>query len=180
MRRRFSVLRKALKYNDGVAAPGSALEQFKNVRTGATKVNYTRDPGSNPGTLETLILYPFATAAGEQYITSISQRSKAALSTIGGAALYNHLDSGIGAEDNPGYVPAKAIVNKSGTGTTEPISKITGLPYKKETGSASYTVPFGSEATLTPLKTVTTAIRLAITNINEEYSVSFKPETWRL
>ena len=162
------------------------MDKYKKFQTGETKPEYTRSDTSNPGGLEVLYLCPFAAAVGAIYLTYMSKRVQTNLGTISNNAttVFNHITPV--AEDtpiqNPMYLPGKAIVNMSGTGTATETSKITGLKYTKETDAKSYTVPFGSKkarvATDTLLSQVDT-IRTAVKTKSPESTVSFQPEQFK-
>jgi hypothetical protein len=182
MGRRFNNLKRAAQLAGGNGAPGSALEKFNTLRSGARKIKYPRETSSNPGTSVPVTLAPFGALAGDKYATAMSGRVNSALSSIGGPTIYGHLTKSDSDKVNPGYEPANAIVQTSGTGKTEEISKITGLPYKKKSNAKSYTVPFGggSLASDKILLTVTAAIRAAVKAAGATNKVSFLPERWRV
>jgi hypothetical protein len=185
MASRFSRYKFALKANGGGAATGTALEKYKKYATKETVPTYTRDGASNPGTFKVMYLCPFSAGVGEIYSTVMSQRSFDALGTIAdnAATVFNHITPGADPVITAmNYVPAKAIANLSGTGTSKEPSKITGVQYTKETGAKSHTVPFGCKKTRvigdTVLDTLA-AIRAAIKAKSVESVVSFKPEMFR-
>lgn len=70
-----------------------------------------------------------------------------------------------------GFVPSKVIAAERTTATT-PISEITGLEYRKTTGS-SYTIPFGRK---TAADTEFERQAAIIDVFNETYVVTFTPE----
>jgi hypothetical protein len=184
MPKRFSRYNFALKAAGGSGAAGSALEKYKNYKTGATRPTYTRNAASNPGNLVEIYLSPFSAAPDTRYATQMSQRAQQKMTDLGTTpALCHHLTANDDTILNPGYSPAKAIVNISGTGEANEISKITGESYKKETGSASYTVPFGGTLANGDNRiflNVIRALKSAVEAKNSEYSVNFQPERFYL
>ena len=188
MAKRFGRYKFALAVTDGQAPVGTPLEKYKKYKAGEIKPTYTSNPASNPGTLKQIYLSPFATAPGAKYSAQMSERAfnkMADLVSLVPKTLFHHLDQGATNDItvNPGYSPAKATVNISGTGSTNEISKITGVTYKKETGSASYTVAFGGQLSAGDERffiNVVQNIIGAVKNKNSEYTVSFTPEQFRL
>lgn len=184
MPKRFSRYNFALKAAGGSGAAGSALEKYKNYKTGATKPTYTRNAASNPGNLVEIYLAPFSAAPDTRYATQMSERAKSKMTDLGTTdTLMHHLATADNVIVNPGYSPAKAIVQISGTGETPAISKLTGETYKQETGAASYTVPFGATLAAGDSRiylNVIRAIKTAVEAKNSEYSVNFQPERFYL
>lgn len=184
MAKRFSRYNFALKAAGGSGASGSALDKYSQYKTGANKVTYTRNAGSNPGSLVEIYLSPFSAAPDTRYAAQMSQRAKTEMANLGTTDTNcHHLSAAADAIINPGYVPAKAIVHVSGTGETTETSQITGEQYKKETGAASYTVPFGGTLTNGDSRiflNVIQEIKAAVEAKNTEYSVNFVPERFYL
>jgi hypothetical protein len=184
MAKRFSRLKYALKVNDGGATDGSALKKFKDYATGVVKPTYVTSASSLPGELKEIGIIAFSDS-DNVYRASISKRSQdqiAELTNLSATTTLYHQTIDGTTLSNPGFTPARAIVNTSGTGTSTETSKITGLQYKKETGAASYTLPFGNKPTAATTDTFLSraaAIRAVIEAITEA-SVSFQPERFRL
>ena len=186
MAKRFSRYKFALKANNGTTETGSALDKYKKYQTGETKPTYTRSDTSNPGGLAVLYVCPFAAAVGAIYLTYISKRAQTNLGTVSDNAttVFNHITPAGGDTpiENPMFLPAKAIVNMSGTGTTTETSKITGLTYKKESDSKSYTIPFGSKKARVADDTLLAQIAIINTAVkakSAESIVSFQPEKFK-
>lgn len=188
MARRFSRYAWALKAIDGQAPAGTAIARYKDYKAGTIKPTYTRNAASNPGELKQIYLAPFSVPPDNKYSAQMSKRAFDKMGDLVNSAptsLFHHLTKG--ANDtivlNPGFSPAKATINVSGTGSTTEISKITGESYKKETGSASYTVAFGAQLTAGDdrfLMNVLSNIMTSVKAKNSEYTVSFTPEQFRL
>lgn len=188
MAKRFARYKFALAVTDGQAPAGTPLEKFKKYKAGEIKPTYTRAGTSNPGSLKQVILVPFSVPPETKYSAQMSQRAfdkMGDLVSSAPATLFHHLTQGATSDVtvNPGYEPAKATINISGTGSTNEISKITGVTYKKETGSASYTIAFGGQSSAGDNRyfvNVMNNIIGAVRAKNSEYTVSFTPEQFRL
>ena len=184
MPKRFSRYNFALKAAGGAGAAGSPLSKYKSYKTGETTVNYPTNPASNPGEFKQIFLSPFAAPPDSVYFAQIGTRAQNKMPDLGTTVTNcHHLTDGTNAVLNPGYSPAKAVVQTGGTGTDTETSKITGLTYKKATGAASYTVPFGAQKSAGDNRfflNVITAIRTAVEAKSSAFSVSFQPERFYL
>lgn len=188
MAKRFARYKFALKAVDGVAPETSPLGKYQKYRKGETQVNYPSNEASNPKELVQIILAPFSVPPDTKYAAQMSKRAfdkMADLVSGSPATLFHHLTQGTDSttQVNPGYSPAKAIIQISGSGTTNEISQITGVTYKKETGAASYTVAFGGQLSAGDNRyflNVVNNIKGAVKAKNSEYTVSFSPEVFRL
>lgn len=117
-------------------------------------------------------------ADGSQANVTMSERSFNARSSIGGAALFNHLTASASAKKMAGLVPAKAILaTKRGSPRTvaKEANRITGRAYKTRTGE-TYTIPFGSSAEATKEFEVQEEI---IEDRFATHAVTFTPERLR-
>lgn len=185
MPKRFSRYRFAKKVSGGEAKANSALEKFLKYEKGEVTPIYNRAETSKPGSLAIVYLAPFGAKETEKYQAQISKRALDKRNDlIGSVNLFNHLVKGasdiINVNDN--YVPAKAIIAVSGSGETSEISQITGQRYTKETGAASYTVPFGGSAAAGDNRLFTVvakAIDAGVRAKNSEYRANFTPEIWK-
>ncbi len=187
MVKRFSRLKFAKKAAGGTAAADSPLSKYMDYASGKTVPTYTRAASSYPGGYEILTVAPFGGDVDQRNQVSISARAFDNLSNlvnIAAPGLFNHLTPAgtETVEENNLFIPAKAIIRVSTTGTTPETSKITGVKYRKESGAASYTVPFGAGTTAAGADrlylNVARAINVAVRAKNEEYTVSFMPERW--
>lgn len=182
MPKRFSRYNFALKAAGGSGAAGSALEKFKNYKTGATKPTYPREAGSNPGELKEIALRAFGAAADNLYIVQMSGRAQTAMPNIINAVnLFQHEAIVEGADYNKSFSPAAANIKTGGTAGAAIPSKLTGESYKPRTGAAGYTVPIGSANTgvYRLFSNVAEAIRSSVEAKNSKFSVSFRPESWK-
>ena len=192
MPKRFNNLDAALKYlrstsatADDVApdAPvGTQLRRYQDFKAGKLKVEYTRDNSSNQIALDPVALLPFANPAAstDKFIVDISRRSK---NNIGSAAvtldLLNITETLTGADKIFGFTPARVTIrNITGTGVNSKDSKITGAPYKVKGTAASYTFPFGTQASAGSYSEVRGPIIAAI-SADGNRSASFQPEILR-
>ncbi|MGL5880546.1 MAG: hypothetical protein ACRC2V_22615 [Xenococcaceae cyanobacterium] len=183
-KKRFSRYKFAKKVSKGQAADGSPLARYMDYASGKVVVEYDRNEASKPGGYVEVKICPFGTEDGEIYQVSMSKRSFDNLGNlIGNKEAFNHqttADTDV-VNINSSLSPAKAIVNLSGTGTTSEPSKITGVKYYKETGSASYTVPFGGNkaaGTGRVFLNVAKEIKASVRTKSTESTVSFQPERW--
>lgn len=188
MAKRFSRYAWALKALDGNAPAGTPIARYKDYKAGTVKPTYTRNSTSNPGALKQIFLAPFSVPPDNKYAAQMSQRAFDKMSDLVSSAptgLFHHLTQGQTNDVtvNPGYSPAKATINVSGSGSTAEISKITGVSYQKETGAASYTIAFGGQLSAGDNRyfmNVVNNIIGAVKAKNSEYTVSFTPERFRL
>lgn len=183
-KKRFSRYKFAKKVSKGTAADGSPLARYMDYASGKTIVEYDRSESSNPGGYAYIKICPFGTEVGEIYQVPMSKRTSDNLSNlINAVTSFNHqvtADTDV-VNINSNLEPAKAIINVSGSGTTLKTSKITGMKYTQETGSASYTVPFGGDKAAGDDRiflNVAKAIKAGVKEKNAEYTASFKPERW--
>lgn len=158
----------------------TALEEYKRYRAGTKTVSYTRQATSNPGSLDLVYIEPFsiAVAAGEGYQVTISKRAKDyAGNLLNSEAPLNWLAITDAAKkiDRP-LQPARATITTGSTGTTNATSKITGISYKKQTGQASYTLPFGKVGQKT-YAVVISDIEAAL-KTPDTMNINFQPEIW--
>lgn len=184
MTKRFSRYNFALKAVDGAPPAGSPAAKYKDYKAGVTKPNYVRDPSSLPGELIQVGLAAFGAGFSAKYAVQYSNRAKLRMTDTGvNNAVLEHIETvPSDAIINPGFSPAKAVVQTRGTGSTPEPSQITGVSYKKPAGAASYTYPFGKGAETGEKSVflgVVSAIREAVETANVRNSVSFQPETWR-
>lgn len=185
MPKRFSRYNFALKAAGGSGAAGSALEKYKNYKTGATQPQYNTESWGKPGQMQQIYLSPFSAAPDTRYSAMVGTRARTAITgnTLGVSETDLHfLAAAEGAIVNPGYVPAKAVVTISGTGSTPEQSKITFVTYKKKTGTGSYTLPFGGTLAngndrifLNVMQAIKTKVEAVATR-----GVSFQPERFML
>jgi hypothetical protein len=192
MPKRFNNLDAALKYlrstsadSDDIApdAPaGTQLRRYQDFKSGKIKVEYAREGTSNQIALDPVALLPFSNPASstDKFIVQMSRRSK---NNVGAAGvtldLLNVSETLTDAEKIYGFTPARVTIrNISGTATTSKDSKITGAPYKVKGDAASYTFPFGSQATAGSYSEIRGAIIAAISDDGNR-SASFKPESVR-
>jgi hypothetical protein len=185
MPKRFSRYEFALKAVDGAPPGGSPAGKYRDYKTGVTKPQYTRENGSNPGSLTTVGLKPFGTVGATIYVAQYSERARGKMGTCGLSDSALGIDSTIpdNATVNPGFVPAKAVVQRRGSGGTPTPSKITGVSYKKGGGAASYTFPMGRKGESGEASSfvgMAGDIRQIIDTQQVPHSVSFKPEVWRM
>ena len=183
-KKRFSRYKFAKKVSKGAAADGSPLARYMDYASGKTIVEYERQESSKPGGYVDVIICPFGTTDGELYQVSMSKRSFDNLgNVINNKDLFNHqvkADTDV-VNINSNLSPAKAIINLSGSGTTQETSKITGAKYYKETGSASYTVPFGGNKAAGAGRlflNVAKEVKRSVTDKSAEATASFMPERW--
>jgi hypothetical protein len=183
-KKRFSRYKFAKKVSKGLATDGSPLAKYMDYASGKITPEYPRAEGSNPGGYEYIRICPFGTETGEIYQVPMSKRAFDNMNNIIDAvAKFNHqasADTDV-VNINSNLQPAKAIINISGTGETPEVSKITGMKYTKETGAASYTVPFGGDRAAGNDRVylnVAKAIKAGVRAKNSEYTASFKPEIW--
>jgi hypothetical protein len=184
MAKRFSRYKFARRISKGAAAAGSPLAQYMQYAKGEITPTYTRSESSKPGSAVLVYLAPFGDSAAARYAVRMSERAQGKLDDlIDSTNKFYHLALG---EDiavvNEQFLPAKAIIHVSGSGTNEEESKITGLRYTKETGAASYTVPFAGAGAGTDNRVflqVANAINTGVKAKNSEYTVSFTPEHFR-
>lgn len=185
MPKRFSRYQFALKANRGDAQAGSPLGRYKDYKSGANPVAYTRSASSLPGGFNPIYIIPFGEPEDLYYLTQISERAAGQLSLVGGQTALNYIDIGaIGAADKTEsnkYTPAAVTVfDPSGAGANQ-TSQITGVRYKKVPGQ-SYTFPFGKNAGATgaaaTFKNRANAIKLAAAT-NPANGVTFRPEILR-
>ena len=183
-KRRFSRYKFAKKVSKGTAADNSPLARYMDYASGKTIVEYDRSESSNPGGYVYIKICPFGTETGEIYQVPMSKRASDQLANIINAVTaFNHqatADTDV-VNINSNLQPAKAIINVSGTGTTPETSKITGMKYTKETGAASYTVPFGGDKAAGDGRVflnVAKDIKAGVKAKNAEYTASFQPERW--
>jgi hypothetical protein len=131
----------------------------------------------NTGTRVAIALQPFGLEfdAASRVKLKMSGRVHSSLSSLGNAALYNHLAGDISAiQSNTGFVPAKAVLaTKTGTRTvTASSNRITGRAYKTRTGE-TYTIPFGAGTATDREFAVQQEI---LTNRADTHVVTFVPE----
>jgi hypothetical protein len=184
MGKRFSRYKFARRVSGGSAGSGTPLGRYIEYVSGTRRPTYPRAESSNPDGYNIIYLCPFGTGVDDRYQVEISKRAATQLpNLIEQVSLFHHLTLGANevADINTKFQPAKAIVRRSGTGTTEETSQITGERYKKETGTASYTVPFGGAAAAGNdrlytfvAKTIDRSSRAK----SGENTVSFLPERW--
>ena len=193
MPKRFNNLDAALKYlrktgtGDTGEAPdapvGSQLEQYQKFKGGKIAITYSRDNNSKPGSIDELIVKPFALDGdtADVALVGVSKRAKAAIANTGLALsdlnATEPSDSAT-AQRIFGFQPAKAIVNISQTATSNATSKITGRPYKKR-NSDSYTFPFGKKDTTTNYAEAKAAILAKVLTGDNNRGVSFDSEVYR-
>lgn len=192
MGKRFKTLDGALKYlrstsdDAGTTNPdapaGSQLRLYQDYKSGKRTVEYTRAAGSKPGSLDSVVVKPFAFAAADTtlYIVPYSARVKSSLTATGlsldtlGSS--EELTNGI---DAYGFIPAKVTVSvRSGTTTSTPDSKLTGKKYTKKGTTATYTLAFG-RTTGNPSYSEQKAALLAAVTADANRGASFKPEVFR-
>lgn len=191
MPRRFNNLDAALKYlrstsdDTGTTNPdapaGSQLRLYQDYKAGKRTVTYTRATASKPGAADEVVIKPFGLPAADtdEYLTSVSSRSKAALATAGLSL------TDLGASDTLtngktiiGFVPARVTVtSQTGTTTTLTDSKLTGRKYNKNTSKVTYTYPFGRTSGNPSYSEQKAAILAAVT-ASTSRSASFKPEKY--
>lgn len=183
MAKRFSRYKFAAKVSGGAAGAGSALDEYNKFRNGTKTVRYPRAETSNPGNTLVIYIEPFGTSitATQKYAIGIGTRAnnqKADL--ISDINLFGHKAKPAAAEDiliNESFQPAVAVIRTGGSGTSPETSKITGEPYKKRTGAASYTIPIGSDGANLYFDQIK-LIDASVNAKNSNYTVSFKPEFW--
>lgn len=167
--------------NSATSTPpaGSPLEQYQKYKRGDFKPSYPRAATSLPKSIKTAIILPFGepTTGGVKVKVAFSERTKTGpLSSVIPAC--NHInptppDDGV---DVDNFIPAKAIITIPGSGgTTNPQSKITGVPYKK-IAKQSYTFPDGKSSTAEFEKGVRANILTAAVQANPDASVTFNSE----
>ena len=187
MPKRFSRYQFALKANKGEATANSPLQKYKDYKSGANTVSYTRDPNSNPGGFTPIYLIPFGESEDIYYLNQISDRSVAKLALVGGANELNYiLPAAIAAQtttESSKYTPAAITVFDPSGLTTSPPSQITGVRYKK-IGGASYTFPFGKDAAATGANATFKGRakelkEAATTGSNSTNTATFRPEILR-
>ncbi len=183
-KKRFSRYKFAKKVSKGTAADGSPLARYMDYASGKTIVEYDRSESSNPGGYVYINICPFGTETGEIYQVPMSKRSFDNLgNVINSKDTFNHqttADTDV-VNINSNLLPAKAIINLSGSGTTQETSKITGMKYYKESGSASYTVPFGGNKAAGAGRVflnVAKEIKAGVRAKSAEATASFQPERW--
>ena len=192
MPKRFNNLDAALKYlrstsaaEDDIApdAPtGTQLRRYQDFKAGKIKVEYTRATDSNQIALDPVALLPFSGAAAstDKFIVEVSRRSKNSIAAAGVTLdLLNISETLTDADKIFGFTPARVTIrNTTGTASATKDSKITGAPYKTKGDSASYTFPFGSQASAGSYSEIRGAIIAAISDDGNR-SASFKPEILR-
>lgn len=186
MPKRFSRYQFALKANRGEAQAGSPLARYKDYKSGANTVTYTRAASSLPGGFEPIYIIPFGESEDLYYLTQISGRAQDQVALVGGQAALNYLAlAAAGAVDKTEsnkYTPAAVTVFDPSGAPANQTSQVTGVRYKKTPGQ-SYTFPFGKDAGATgaaaTFKTRATAIKTAAETANPANSVTFRPEILR-
>lgn len=192
MPKRFNNLDAALKYlrstgatEDAIApdAPtGTQLRRYQDFKAGKLKVTYTRATSSNQIALDPVALKPFAdpAASTDKFIVDVSRRSKNNIAAAGVTLdLLNISETLTDASKIFGFTPARVTIrNVTGTGTALKDSKITGAPYKTKGTAASYTFPFGSQASGGSYSEIRGAIIAAISD-DANRSASFQSEILR-
>jgi hypothetical protein len=129
---------------------------------------------------------PFGTVEDDSYSIQYSKRARDEAGEVGISDTILRILVGAapaGAIVNPGFTPARATIQKRGGGSTNQISKITGVSYKQPSGAASFTYPFGrtgASGENSRFGGVANAIRSAVEAKQARNSVSFKPENFRL
>lgn len=183
-KKRFSRYKFAKKISKGTAADGSPLARYMDYASGKVTPEYPRAEGSNPGGYSYINICPFGTDTGEIYQVPMSKRAFDNMANIiNSVGNFNHqttADTDV-VNINSNLQPAKAIINISGTGETSETSKITGVKYTKETGAASYTIPFGGDKAAGDGRVflnVAKEIKAGVRAKNSEYTASFQPERW--
>lgn len=185
MSKRFSRYKFALGAVDGNAPAGTPLGKYKDYKSGTVKPTYTRNAASNPGNLVQAFVLPFSTTGNVKYAIQYSQRAQLNLADAGlsAATLRISESGGEGPISNPGFTPARATVQTRGSGTTNEISKITGVQYKKASGAESSTFPMGrggDSGEFSVFMGVAQAVKAAVEAKQARNSVSFQPEKFRL
>ncbi|MFN6485440.1 MULTISPECIES: hypothetical protein [unclassified Nostoc] len=192
MAKRFNNLDAALKYLRSPSAgaedlapdapAGSQLKKYQDFKAGKVKIDYTRASTSNPGNIEEVALEPFAlpAASTDKYIVDISKRAKDNYTAAGVSEGVLNISATLTSATRVfGFTPARATVkNVTGTTASSATSKITGKQYKKK-AAASYTFPFGSQASNGSFSEVKADIVAAVAGAGGNKGVSFKPEIFR-
>lgn len=194
MAKRFKNLNAALGYlrNTGTdddtpnpkAPEGSQLRQYQDVVSKEKTVVYgARATGSKPGEILKVELQPFAVdpASVERVLVPISKRASDNKTNAGMTeALLNISATITSGRPRRGFIPAKAIIAKIGTGSTTPNSKITGRKYTKKGGN-SYTFPYGQGSTTADsnLIEVRAQIVAAVAGLTGKFNVNFTPEVYK-
>jgi hypothetical protein len=188
-KKRFSRYDFALKATEGNTTAGTALDRYKKYKSGEEVPSYIRSEDSKPGGLKEVWVIPFLGVEDtDLYRATMSNRSSDEMGTIAGAStLFNHKTPGVGDStiSTPKFQAAKIIIRVSGTGETNETSKVTGIVYKKETDSKSYSYPFGRNTgaisannsilgVFNSIKTAATAL-----DTNKENTYSLKPEIFK-
>ncbi|MBD2495004.1 hypothetical protein [Nostoc sp. FACHB-280] len=161
---------------------GTKLHEYWELATGKKKLTYTRSASSKPGKKVGAKIHPFSidVPATNPVATLVkySNRAQGVISThIGAASDLNHITAdGTDSITRRGFKAATITVfNPTGTETAT-TSKVLGGSYKKREG-ASYTFPFGSNATNTIAYAEVRADLLSKALAkNGDASVTFNPE----
>ena len=193
MPKRFNNLDAALKYlrktgeGDTGEAPdapaGSQLAQYQKYKGRKIAITYTRENSSKPGSIDELIVRPFALGGTptDTALVGISKRAKENIANTG-LNLADLSASEPSGNSNTkrifGFSPAKAIVTISRDGTTTPTSKITGRPYKKRAAN-SFTFPFGKKEAVTNYATKKGEILAKVSAGDNNRGVSFESEVYK-
>lgn len=160
----------------------SQLHNYWELATGNRKLDYTRAPSSSPGKLVVAKIYPFGVdhpaTDPKPSLVKFSNRAKGVMSAqIGSDSDLNHAANSADAIDRGRKFRAATITIFNPNGTdTEILSQTLRRRYKKR-GGASYSYPFGSNATDTLRYSEVKADLLAkATALNPDATVTFKPE----
>ncbi|MEH1887421.1 hypothetical protein [Nostoc sp.] len=131
---------------------GTELHKYWELATGKRKLDYTRAAGSKPGKLVAAKIHPFGinppATTPPPTLIKYSNRAHGAMSAqVGDAADLNHITTSDVDPINRGRkFRAATITIFNPTGTETPAtSKTLGTAYKKREG-ASYSFPFGTNA----------------------------------
>ena len=188
-KKRFKKLEAALRYcataadlNNGgtttvVPPTGSVLEGYQKYKKGELVLTYTRATGSKPGEIMLVQGTPFYKATDRPTLKiNVSKRAyestEAPMTGVKGACNLAAYSDGV--EPPNGFMPAQVTVKTPWTGTTDETSKLTGVKYKKPTGTESFTLPVCGGATADWVTTKNAIITAAAGTAKT--GVSFKPE----
>lgn len=188
-RKRFKILEGALDYlrtdstDDNPDAPtGTPLKFYQDWRKGSRNVNYERLDSSKPGEIKDAGIIPFGGANLEDNRIKVPISLRASNSAVGQDALTvaNTLTEDVEAlVAAKNFEPAKAIITVpfNDTRTGDPISKLTGLKYKRS-NRTSYTIPYGASTTYDREGQVRAAITAAVTAANSSAEIQFVSENF--